>query len=72
MDDGYDAINVRRCQDLMAGRPLDALPAEALTMPGSRARGGPARELGDEEDDDRSRTGRRKRPRKDPDAGQFG
>ncbi len=52
MDEGYDAINVARCRDLMAGRPLAALPDHALTMPGSRGRTAPAREPGDEEEDD--------------------
>ena len=51
MDDGYDAINVARCRDLLAGRPLPDLPEEALTMPGSRSRTAPAREPGDEEED---------------------
>ena len=64
MDEGYDAINMRRCRDLMAGRPLEALPPEALTMPGSRSRGGPAREPGDEEEDDRSRKARRRERKK--------
>ena len=59
MDEGYDAVNVRRCRDLMAGRALETLPPEALDMPGSRSRGGPAREPGDEEEDDRSRQARR-------------
>jgi deoxyribonuclease-4 len=61
MEQGYDAINLRRCRELMDGLALEPLPEEALTMPGSRSRGGPAREPGDEEEDDRSRTARRKR-----------
>jgi deoxyribonuclease IV len=44
MDDGYDAINVARAADLVAGRPLADLPTEALTIGGSRARTGPAAE----------------------------
>jgi deoxyribonuclease IV len=44
MDDGYDAINVARAADLVAGRPLADLPAEALTIGGSRARTGPPAE----------------------------
>jgi len=42
MDDGYDAINVARAHDLAAGRPLAALPPEAMTARGSRARTAPA------------------------------
>jgi deoxyribonuclease IV len=38
MDDGYDAINLRRAHDLALGRPLEPLPADALTLGGSRAR----------------------------------
>jgi hypothetical protein len=30
MDEGYDAVNVRRALDLVAGRQLDALPPEAF------------------------------------------
>jgi deoxyribonuclease-4 len=60
MDDGYDAINMARCRDLMAGRPLPTLPEEALTMPGSRSRTAPAREPGDEEEDDGRTPKRRK------------
>jgi deoxyribonuclease IV len=48
MDEGYDAINVARSRALLAGLPLDELPEEALTMPGSRSRSAPAREPGDE------------------------
>jgi deoxyribonuclease-4 len=61
MDDGYDAINVGRCRDLMAGRPLPELPPDALTMPGSRSRSAPVREPGDEEEDDGRRGRRRSR-----------
>jgi deoxyribonuclease-4 len=41
MDDGYDAINMARCRDLLAGRSLASLPEAALTMPGSRSRTAP-------------------------------
>lgn len=51
MDEGYDAVNVRRCRDLMAGRALEPLPAEALSMRGSRSRSAPDREPDDEETD---------------------
>ncbi len=43
MDTGYDAINMTRAHDIAAGRPLAALPPEAMNLPGSRARTGPAR-----------------------------
>lgn len=65
MDLGYDAINLSRCRDLMAGRPLPALPAEALAMPGSRSRSAPVREPGDEDEDEelrRPRGGRGRAP----------
>jgi len=42
MDEGYDAINVARARDLMAGRPLAELPPEAMELRGTRARTGPA------------------------------
>ncbi len=51
MDDGYDAINMARCRDLLDGRALTDLPEEALTMPGSRSRTAPAREPGDEDEE---------------------
>ena len=38
MDEGYDAINVARVHDLVAGRPLATLPPEAFTIRGSRSR----------------------------------
>lgn len=44
MDEGYDAINVGRARDLIAGRPLAALPPEAMELRGSRGRSGPAEE----------------------------
>jgi deoxyribonuclease-4 len=42
MDEGYDAVNVARARDLIAGRPLAGLPPEAMDLRGSRARTGPA------------------------------
>lgn len=42
MDEGYDAVNLARVRDLMAGRPLATLPPEAMTVRGSRGRTGPA------------------------------
>ncbi len=42
MDEGYDAINIRRAQELAAGRPLDPLPPEAFTIRSSRGRSAPA------------------------------
>jgi deoxyribonuclease-4 len=42
MDEGYDAINIARARDLLAGRPLDDLPPEAMELRGSRARTAPA------------------------------
>lgn len=42
MDQGYDAVNVRRAYDLAAGRPLEPLPPEAMHVRGSRARTAPA------------------------------
>ena len=35
MDVGYDAINLARARDLVAGRPLDPLPPEAFELRGS-------------------------------------
>jgi deoxyribonuclease IV len=32
MEEGYDAVNVRRALDLVAGRPLEALPPEAFDV----------------------------------------
>ena len=46
MDEGYDAINVTRARDLIAGRPLAALPPEAMEVRGSRSRSGPSEGLG--------------------------
>ena len=44
MDEGYDAINVARAYDIAAGRPLAALPPEALEVGSGRARLGPPAE----------------------------
>ena len=69
MDDGYDAVNMARCRDLLDGRTLADLPAEALTMPGSRSRTAPAREPGDEDEGVDSRGRRRQLAREDASAG---
>ena len=42
MDDGYDAINVGRAHDLIAGRPLADLPPAAMELRNDQARTGPA------------------------------
>jgi len=42
MDEGYDAVNMGRVRDLLAGRPLAPLPPEAMTLRGSRSRTGPS------------------------------
>ncbi len=42
MDEGYDAINIRRARELAAGRPLEPLPPEAFTIRSSRGRSAPA------------------------------
>lgn len=47
MDEGYDAVNLARARDLMAGRRLADLPPEAMSLRGSRSRTGPS--LGPEE-----------------------
>ena len=41
MDEGYDAINLRRARDLAAGRPLEPLPPGAMHVRGSRSRTAP-------------------------------
>ena len=41
MDEGYDAVNMARARDLLAGRPLADLPPEAMELRGSRARTAP-------------------------------
>jgi deoxyribonuclease-4 len=38
MDAGYDAINMGRARDLVAGRPLATLPPEAFELPSARSR----------------------------------
>jgi deoxyribonuclease IV len=43
MEEGYDAVNVRRALDLVAGRPLDPLPPEAFDV---RSRSRSARTAG--------------------------
>ena len=47
MDEGYDAVNMARARDLMAGRPLATLPPEAMSVRGQpqpeRTGGGPRR-----------------------------
>ncbi len=42
MDEGYDAVNMARARDLLAGRALPELPPEAMAVRGSRARTGPS------------------------------
>ena len=39
MDEGYDAVNVARARDLLAGRPLETLPPEAFRIKSSRSKG---------------------------------
>ncbi len=39
MDTGYDAVNIRRALDLVAGRALEPLPPEAFELRGGRSRG---------------------------------
>ncbi|MDP9483518.1 MAG: deoxyribonuclease IV [Chloroflexota bacterium] len=46
MDEGYDAVNAARVHDLIAGRPLDELPPEAMNVRGSRSRTHPASDEG--------------------------
>jgi len=43
MEEGYDAVNVRRALDLVAGRPLEPLPPEAFDV---RSRSRSARTAG--------------------------
>ncbi len=47
MDEGYDAINVARARDLIAGRPLADLAPEAMQVRGSRSRTGPSASVGE-------------------------
>jgi len=42
MDDGYDAINIRRILDVAAGRPLPALPPAAFATRSGKGRSAPA------------------------------
>jgi hypothetical protein len=42
MEDGWDAVNLRRARDLVAGLPLDELPAEAFETRSARGRSAPA------------------------------
>ena len=42
MDEGYDAINIRRILDIAAGRPLPALPPAAFETRSARGRSAPA------------------------------
>ena len=49
MDQGYDAVNLRRARDLADGRPLDALPPEAFLLPTGRSRSAPAEDPIDED-----------------------
>lgn len=51
MDDGYDAVNIRRVLDLASGRPLAPLPPEAFTIKSTRGRSAPAEH--DDTDPDR-------------------
>jgi deoxyribonuclease-4 len=46
MDEGYDAVNLQRVHDLVAGRPLPLLPSAAFDLRSSKGRSAPA------EDDD--------------------
>lgn len=56
MDEGYDGINLERVRALIEGASLDALPPEALTMKGSRARTAPPDDdVGDQQDAGRSK-----------------
>jgi deoxyribonuclease IV len=50
MDEGYDAINVARAHDIAAGRPIAALPPEALEVVSGRAGLGPPAEPPDNAD----------------------
>lgn len=42
MDEGYDAVNLGRAHDIVARRPLPALPPEALEVKSARGRSAPA------------------------------
>ena len=45
MEEGYDAINMARALDLVAGRPLPELPPEAFELRRDRKRAAPPHEL---------------------------
>ena len=47
MEDGYDAVNVARVQDLVAGRPLADLPPEAFHTRRSKGHSAPPEDLDD-------------------------
>lgn len=42
MDEGYDVVNVARLHDIVAGRPLEALPAAAFATRSAKGRSAPA------------------------------
>jgi deoxyribonuclease-4 len=44
MEEGFDAVNVARLRDLVAGRPLATLPAEAFHTRSAKGRSAPAEE----------------------------
>jgi deoxyribonuclease-4 len=46
MDEGWDAVNMRRVQDIAAGRPLDDLPPGAFQTRSGRGRSAPAEDDG--------------------------
>lgn len=48
MDDGYDAVNMRRALDLAAGLPLAQLPPDAFATRGAKDRSAPADDSRDE------------------------
>ncbi len=50
MDLGYDLVNLERARDLVAGRPLAALPPEAFDTPSAKGRSAPADDEDDEDD----------------------
>jgi hypothetical protein len=41
MDEGYDLVNMDRARDLVAGRPLPALPPAAFETLSARGRSAP-------------------------------
>jgi deoxyribonuclease IV len=43
MDEGYDAVNLERARQLLAGHPLSRLPPEAFNLPPRHGRRTPAR-----------------------------